>query len=700
MRQAKINEALAELAKRASFLVVSDSDHITGVDSLDITSLKVMYPQTSSFVTLTAAATPLGGGLYSPSGLTSALQIEGTAFFQLSASAGLHDPVDYGMNMTAPPALEATHDEMKGAGFLSIDHSLKAISDKVEASAPEENPSDGQIVTTGTVVSGSFADTYTDNEVYFQLAPVGGEIDVVLTAKLGANRLPSSTQFVGRLNGIGGAPRFVSVQAWNRDLAAYRDISSVATRLEPTTTDENFTYQMNESDAFANGDLQIRYYGTGLSAADRLYIDRSMVISVQSAEGTLTVSSIVDGIQSSQPADYAGDPLSHGGIITTASYRGVIYLDENAPARDPVPGNGKENTPFNNLADARIVADLQGLSHFFILGDSNFTLDQAYRDFHFSANTSAASITLNNQDVSFTVFESLTILGIQSTNTGGPAFGPITLKGCRVGDMTALVDDSHCTLAGTLSLITGDNYIVDASSAKAGGGRPGIAFPPGQPCRLSMRKYSGGIEYFLADGPTTDPAEGGSAYHVTSLDLVAGSPFFAADCTGGFFKIRGVGEPVVDLSGGGGGGAVGLDTDGYINDETFSTFDAAADLVDLGNVAGTPVSGPDDLKADLTTLESRLTETRADNLDNLDATVSSRSTFDDNFILDNNGLGQSWTWKEGLRLIFSFIVGERGGGGTTDKTYKVPGGSKIRVTLHTDADGNSIAPTDLDSSDA
>ncbi len=110
----------------------------------------------------------------------------------------------------------------------------------------------------------------------------------------------------------------------------------------------------------------------------------------------------------------------------------------------------------------------------------------------------------------------------------------------------------------------------------------------------------------------------------------------------------------------------------------LSTFDAASETVNIGKVAGNTVTGTSDFKAN----------------------VSGLSTFSVDDILDDNGT-DSFTWKEALRLIFAFLLGERSGGGVAGaKTFKLPGGTKTRVLMPTDENGNSSTTHTLDGSDS
>jgi hypothetical protein len=69
-------------------------------------------------------------------------------------------------------------------------------------------------------------------------------------------------------------------------------------------------------------------------------------------------------------------------------------------------------------------------------------------------------------------------------------------------------------------------------------------------------------------------------------------------------------------------------------------------------------------------------------------------------VIEDNGSGTTWSLKAALRLLLAFMVGERSGGGTVTKTFKVPGGTKTRITMQTDNDGNSSFAHTLDAGDA
>jgi len=103
MRQADLSLSLMEIAKRAEFQVVDDTDHLTSVTGLSLSTVKVRYPGNATWDTVTATET--GYGWYRPS-ITSAAQTVGNLLVHLSASTG-YDPVDLGLAIDSR-AIDAT----------------------------------------------------------------------------------------------------------------------------------------------------------------------------------------------------------------------------------------------------------------------------------------------------------------------------------------------------------------------------------------------------------------------------------------------------------------------------------------------------------------------------------------------------------------------------------------------------------------
>ena len=575
-------------------------------------------------------------------------------------------------------------DDLAGIGFNTVDHSLVAIKEAVLAGQPDITVADGQIITVGSVDSGSFTDTAIEDDNYLIVTPdVGGNLDVRLTYQLQADRVPSSFNFDGRLES--GINREVEIQVYNEDLLDFRELTNPDSRLQHSVSDSPLLSNLDKNDKSDTRLVTIRYWSDSLLAPDTLYIDLSTVVDVASAASGLTASQIATAVWDKAIAEAALNPDSTGAALIRLTYQGAVWIDTNGPARAAVPGNGGPSTPFNNLADARAIADYFGTRTLGLIGNSQITLDKEYRDFNFLATSTAALINLNNKDVSFTVFNQVALRGEQGDETGGFSLGPINAEKCLLLDLQRVwIKDSFCKLIGPIELRGGDHSIDDARSAISGDIAPPIIFPPGEAATLSMGGYAGGIDITMTE-----------SQHTMSIEVIGGNLIINENSTNGSITRRGI-QSKEDLS----GGAVTVTEVAALDRTVVSNFDANADLVDVGFVAGIPVSGPDDMKADLTTLESRLTGPRATNLDNLDALISSRSVFNPfTDVIENNGLGKMWTAVDVWRLGFAVDGGEWDGGTTTNKTVKVPGGSKVRLIQPTDGDGNSAGLNIIDVTD-
>jgi hypothetical protein len=104
-------------------------------------------------------------------------------------------------------------------------------------------------------------------------------------------------------------------------------------------------------------------------------------------------------------------------------------------------------------------------------------------------------------------------------------------------------------------------------------------------------------------------------------------------------------------------------------------------------------------------LEARLTALRAANLDNLDATISSRlasvsysaaptaNQNADAWLDRTDGIETGYTPRQVLRLIVAALAGELSGAATTTITLRNITDTKARITATVDADGNRTAVT-------
>lgn len=217
-------------------------------------------------------------------------------------------------------------------------------------------------------------------------------------------------------------------------------------------------------------------------------------------------------------------------LLEIGTYDGAaVWIDTNngtAGTEDFV--NGLSNNPVDSIADAKTLADSMGLVRFRILSGSSITLAANFDGYEFLGEN--YTVALGGQSVSGTHFEHATITG----NDDGSNASDTHYKDCSVGGNTlGLHTLEHCSLgAGDIVLAEAGDYLwEDCHSHIAGAGAPGVDFQSAVEVKsLSMRHYSGGIEYknFNAGGGT----------HLTTIEGM-GQIIAAASCAGGDIEHRG-----------------------------------------------------------------------------------------------------------------------------------------------------------------
>jgi hypothetical protein len=160
-------------------------------------------------------------------------------------------------------------------------------------------------------------------------------------------------------------------------------------------------------------------------------------------------------------------------------------------------------------------------------------------------------------------------------------------------------------------------------------------------------------------------------------------------------------------------GAYGSGTAGKLLSDAFNAADSAdTNASSAASAAASAATSAASAASSSSTVEGRLTSTRAgylDNLTNLDDSVSSRlaasgytapPSANDNAdaLLDRtNGVESSWTLREAMRIILSALGGIISGAGTTTIIIRDVNDSKNRIEATVDEDGNRTAVT-LDAS--
>lgn len=200
--------------------------------------------------------------------------------------------------------------------------------------------------TTGTVISGTYANTDTADASLWVTAPVNpGGLDMRLNFALGANRIPVSVSITGWWNAA--TARYVDVYAYDYKNAAWNQLTNSSTRMAHRTTSTTYAYPLTMQNVDpATGNAIIRFASASTNTGDRLSLDRVVVNSVGGASGApagLTAEQVWTYIQRTLTSD-TGEPIDTAALA--AAVAALILI-----------------TPANKLltdTDGHVTADVTG----------------------------------------------------------------------------------------------------------------------------------------------------------------------------------------------------------------------------------------------------------------------------------------------------------------------------------------------------
>ncbi len=217
-----------------------------------------------------------------------------------------------------------------------------------------------------------------------------------------------------------------------------------------------------------------------------------------------------------------------------------IYIDSGAANTNTVVGtDGTEINPVSTFAAARTLADALGLKIYYLEGNSDIILAATHVDWEFIGIGSVSDniVNLGSQDVSRSLFRNLTIEGIQ----GGT--GRITARDCALQDPGAGATTLHifaerCGFVNEIEVDTSNNNVFDQCFSLVAGISAPIIIATGAAGTISVRHYSGGLEFKSL-----------SASHNVTWEGI-GQVIFNADCNvNANVSVRGIGA-ITDNTGG------------------------------------------------------------------------------------------------------------------------------------------------------
>ena len=218
-------------------------------------------------------------------------------------------------------------------------------------------------------------------------------------------------------------------------------------------------------------------------------------------------------------------------VHTDDPYNGYIHVDIlNGTAGTAYP-NGSKIQPVNNLADAKALADANGISAYHVHGE--ITLDANHKDWKFYAGTVDAQVNIGGFDVKNSQFFDVTISGTQ--------LNAILAKDCTVEDLIDMEGRfEHCRIKGDNKIKNNADVVwVDCYSGVPGLGSPVLDMASGGTATISVRRQSGGI---TVKNMT-------AAANEMTIECIPGRIVIDSTCTAGTIVCRGIGT-IADSSNG------------------------------------------------------------------------------------------------------------------------------------------------------
>ena len=348
------------------------------------------------------------------------------------------------------------------------------------------------VLTTGTQSANTVAATAPLDGTRHEHTDAGGLMDLYYEFLIG-NGTPTACTVTGYLNGN------------NDDLEVYGFdwVASAWVQIGVLEGKTQATNDVNPYDLFVNmvgsgsdeGKVRIRFTdGAFTLTTATLAIDQIFVAYSQGAEGY---------------------------------ENGAIWIDTNVSNTNTVRGtDGVSTNPVSTIGAANTLAALTNLNKFSIAPGSTITLAAAQNNQVFIGEN--WTLALGGQDVAGTTFIGAVVTGVMAGTGTDQHF-----IDCELGAIS-IIKNTHfvtCEIEGTQTVVeAGDIFYERCGSAIAGTATPLFSFGAAiGNSNLSMRKYSGGIQFEAMGDTGTDTAS-----------IEGRGQIIEGTCTGGTVAVRGL----------------------------------------------------------------------------------------------------------------------------------------------------------------
>jgi len=408
------------LATKITFVMVDDTDHVTGETGLSPT-VQIRKPGTS-FASATNTPAEIANGFYEIELTSVELNAEGMLAVRATAT-GADEWRDI-FQVIEPSA-------GGGGGSLTyITHSAAAL-------------------ITGTTDSGSAADIDEADDVAWVISGAEQTIDIEFdTSNLFVQELNYRARHTGHKND------FLSIQAYHPVNLTWDTISNASTGINPNLEYIDVRIGIDETYVAGDGTVIIRVTGSGLVQTPLTYLDYFGLFCSTESGYVLTASEIADTVTQS---------------MTTAVYAGRIHIDTvNGFDGTDYGVSGTAQFPVKTIENAISLADAINTNAIAVVGASSFALSAATEFYTFIPGVPGAgatySVDFNGQAITGSSFTGAVLSGTFSS----VAPDIVSFKGCVLGDIVGeAILAFGCSIFGTVELteIDGASLFLDCISS-------------------------------------------------------------------------------------------------------------------------------------------------------------------------------------------------------------------------------------------
>jgi len=360
--------------------------------------------------------------------------------------------------------LSSAFTEIKGATWASSTDTLEAIRDSITDANPQNHAASANNETTGTLDSGTYVDTMSENTTYYQVSPVTPAVDgfglnVDLTFNIGSGRVCEQLEVIGYFDS--GAQRTVQVWAYDYTISDYVQLSSSTNDFGNSGSNDTYQYPMtNNMRQASDGEVNIRFTSTSTTTGDDFYCDAVSLSSVAQSAAGLTADAIQQAVWARLSSGHDESTLGYNasklfikhGHIVSGSDAKTFVIDYDLPTDIDMKGMliMIEDKTDDRYEIRRIVSTISASDT--VIVDRNFSFTpEALDDWYFlGQGYTDASATEVKQDA---IISQLSDIETDTTEIANiPTTAEFEARSLPSADYIETSDISNTVIEGTVTL--------------------------------------------------------------------------------------------------------------------------------------------------------------------------------------------------------------------------------------------------------